>query len=57
MKIKGKNGFVCVNCDISALTLTDCRPKKWNEHLQKPQLDYSEIFDEDVGQIPGQLFF
>ncbi|XP_022317949.2 protein flightless-1 homolog isoform X3 [Crassostrea virginica] len=29
------------------------RPKKWNEHLQKPQLDYSEIFDEDVGQIPG----
>lgn len=57
MKIKGKNGFVYVNCDISALTLTDCRPKKWNEHLQKPQLDYSEIFDEDVGQIPGQLFF
>ena len=34
-----------------------CRPKKWNEHLQKPQLDYSEIFDEDVGQIPGQLLW
>jgi len=29
------------------------RGKKWNENLVKPQLDYSEIFDEDTGQIPG----
>ncbi|XP_074648106.1 protein flightless-1 homolog isoform X2 [Tubulanus polymorphus] len=29
------------------------RPKKWNETLEKPNLDYSEIFEEDVGQIPG----
>ncbi|XP_059178446.1 protein flightless-1 homolog [Physella acuta] len=29
------------------------KPKKWDENLHRPQLDYSEIFDEDVGQIPG----
>ena len=31
------------------------RPKKWNENLERPHLDYSEIYDEDVGQIPGRL--
>lgn len=30
-----------------------CRQKRWDEHLHRPSLDYSEIFDEDVGQIPG----
>ncbi len=30
------------------------RGKKWNEALERPDLDYSEIFDEDVGQIPGK---
>ncbi|XP_013412224.1 protein flightless-1 homolog isoform X3 [Lingula anatina] len=29
------------------------KPKRWDENLQKPHLDYSEIFEEDVGQIPG----
>ncbi|XP_076458808.1 protein flightless-1 homolog isoform X1 [Babylonia areolata] len=29
------------------------KPKRWDEHLERPHLDYSEIFDEDVGQIPG----
>ncbi|XP_060578939.1 protein flightless-1 homolog isoform X2 [Ruditapes philippinarum] len=29
------------------------RPKKWNEHLERPHLDYSDIFEEEVGQIPG----
>ncbi|KAI8796832.1 protein flightless-1 [Biomphalaria glabrata] len=29
------------------------KPKRWDENLHRPQLDYSEIFDEDVGQIPG----
>lgn len=29
------------------------RGKRWDENLVKPQLDYSEIFEEDVGQIPG----
>ena len=29
------------------------RPKKWDESLEKPSLDYSEFFEPDVGQIPG----
>ena len=32
------------------------RGKKWDEALERPDLDYSEIFDEDVGQIPGLLY-
>ena len=27
--------------------------KRWDEALERPNLDYSEIFDEDVGQVPG----
>ncbi len=27
--------------------------KRWEEQLEKPKLDYSEFFDDDVGQIPG----
>ena len=27
--------------------------KKWEEQLEKPKLDYSEFFEEDVGSIPG----
>lgn len=29
------------------------RPKRWDETLEKPPLDYSEFFDEDTGQTPG----
>jgi hypothetical protein len=29
------------------------RPKRWDETLEKPPLDYSEFFDEDAGQGPG----
>lgn len=29
------------------------KPKRWDENLHRPQLDYSEIFDEDIGVIPG----
>lgn len=29
------------------------KPKRWDESLEKPPLDYSEIFEEDDGQIPG----
>ena len=27
--------------------------KRWDEQLEKPKLDYSEFFEEDVGSIPG----
>lgn len=29
------------------------RPKRWDEGLEKPSIDYSEIFEEGVGQLPG----
>lgn len=31
----------------------DFSAKRWDEALERPNLDYSEIFDEDVGQVPG----
>ncbi len=31
----------------------DLKTKRWDKNLEKPQLDYSEFFMEDVGQIPG----
>lgn len=27
--------------------------KRWDEALERPNLDYSDIFEEDVGQVPG----
>lgn len=29
------------------------RPKRWDETLEKPPIDYSELFDEDAGQMVG----
>jgi len=29
------------------------KAKRWDEALERPNLDYSEIFEEDVGQVPG----
>ena len=29
------------------------RPKRWDENLEKPPLDYSEFFEEYAGQQPG----
>ncbi|KAK3911726.1 Protein flightless-1 [Frankliniella fusca] len=29
------------------------KPKRWDESLEKPPLDYSEFFDDEAGQIPG----
>lgn len=32
---------------------SDLKSKRWDKNLEKPPLDYSDIFMEDVGQIPG----
>lgn len=32
---------------------SELKPKRWDESLEKPPLDYSEFFDEDTGQTPG----
>ncbi|XP_018497358.1 protein flightless-1 [Galendromus occidentalis] len=29
------------------------KPKNWEDALEKPPIDYSELFEEDVGQMPG----
>ncbi|OXB68769.1 hypothetical protein ASZ78_002184 [Callipepla squamata] len=31
----------------------DPKARRWDQGLEKPQLDYSEFFSEDVGQLPG----
>ncbi|XP_048519020.1 protein flightless-1 [Dendroctonus ponderosae] len=29
------------------------KPRRWDEALEKPPLDYSEFFEADAGQLPG----
>lgn len=29
------------------------KPKRWDESLEKPQLDYSKFFEKDDGHLPG----
>lgn len=31
----------------------DLKIRRWDQGLEKPQLDYSEFYMEDVGQVPG----
>ncbi|XP_068574594.1 protein flightless-1 homolog [Cebidichthys violaceus] len=31
----------------------DLKVRRWDKSLEKPQLDYSEFYMEDVGQVPG----
>ena len=33
------------------------QPKRWDLNLQRPDLDYSEIFAEDVGTLPGLVIW
>ncbi|XP_027205223.2 FLII actin remodeling protein [Dermatophagoides pteronyssinus] len=34
---------------------TNLKPKRWEESLEKPPLDYSDYFEDDVGQFMGIL--
>ncbi|XP_041979450.1 protein flightless-1 [Aricia agestis] len=36
---------------------SELKPKRWDESLEKPPLDYSEFFDEETGQTPGLLIW
>ncbi|XP_073492479.1 protein flightless-1 homolog isoform X2 [Aquarana catesbeiana] len=45
-----KNKKIQENGDMK---YTDLKARRWDQGLEKPQLDYSEFFTEDVGQIPG----
>ncbi|KAM4632629.1 protein flightless-1 homolog isoform 2-T2 [Discoglossus pictus] len=45
-----KNKKIQENGDVR---YTDQKARRWDQGLEKPHLDYSEFFMEDVGQIPG----
>ncbi|CAG0886127.1 unnamed protein product [Darwinula stevensoni] len=47
-KVKNKQGATQAELGPESL-----KPKRWEETLEKPPLDYSEFFEVDVGQIPG----
>jgi hypothetical protein len=49
--------FVCALLNIIVFFMCVGRPKKWDEHLERPHLDYSEIFDSEVGHIPGTILY
>jgi hypothetical protein len=42
--------FSYLRCDFNFCCV---RPKRWDETLEKPPLDYSEFFEDDAGQVPG----
>lgn len=33
------------------------RPKRWDVFLQRPDLDYSELFPDEVGTLPGLMIW
>uniref|UniRef100_A0A4W3HVY4 FLII actin remodeling protein n=1 Tax=Callorhinchus milii TaxID=7868 RepID=A0A4W3HVY4_CALMI len=42
------------NPQVSAVRIgSDLKTRRWDQGLEKPHLNYSEFFTEDVGQIPG----
>ncbi|XP_027730282.1 protein flightless-1 homolog [Vombatus ursinus] len=45
-----KNKKLEENVDMK---MSDTKAKRWDQGLEKPPLDYSEFFTEDVGQLPG----
>ena len=36
-----------------SLSLSPFRPKRWDEALVRPDLDYSAIFVDVIGNLPG----
>ncbi|KAL7745344.1 hypothetical protein ACLKA6_015362 [Drosophila palustris] len=41
------------NDDNDATHAESLKPKRWDESLEKPQLDYSKFFEKEDGQQPG----
>ena len=50
---KGKRGKAGDKAEKDKAEESVLKAKRWDEALEKPPLDYSEFFDEDVGQFPG----
>ena len=47
--LRRKMGGYAIVCGKSSC----CRPKRWDESLVRPDLDYSSIFADDTGSLPG----
>ncbi|XP_067859190.1 protein flightless-1 homolog [Heptranchias perlo] len=41
--------------EMGEVKCTDLKTRRWDQGLEKPPLDYSEFFTEDIGQIPGVM--
>ncbi|XP_067912198.1 protein flightless-1 homolog [Heterodontus francisci] len=41
--------------EVGEVKPTDMKTRRWDQGLEKPPLDYSEFFTEDIGQIPGVM--
>ncbi|XP_078096507.1 protein flightless-1 homolog [Mustelus asterias] len=41
--------------EVGEVKSTDLKTRRWDQGLEKPPLDYSEFFTEDIGQIPGVM--
>ncbi|XP_072337333.1 protein flightless-1 homolog isoform X2 [Scyliorhinus torazame] len=41
--------------ELGEVKSTDLKTRRWDQGLEKPPLDYSEFFTEDIGQIPGVM--
>lgn len=54
--LKGMKDIAKDKCDNQTgddPMLQNLQPKRWEENLEKPPLDYSEFFEDDDGQVPG----
>lgn len=50
--LKGMKDFIMERDNVAILD-PDLRPRKWDEILERPPIDYSDLFDETTGQIQG----
>ena len=48
-----ENGCCRIFSAVSFAVVVCCRPKRWDETLVRPDLDYSSIFADETGSLPG----
>ncbi|XP_063624360.1 protein flightless-1 [Cydia splendana] len=53
MILRGMQEQANTQANVELPPNSELKPKRWDESLEKPPLDYSEFFDEDTGQTPG----
>lgn len=50
--LKGMQDFIMERENLTILD-PDLRPRRWDEILERPPIDYSDFFDETIGQLQG----